>query len=76
MSIEVMRLRRNSGPSVAWFALGIAMNALPVTADARIFRDMLSSVGLAKPDAQTNADGTASFPRQGYACCNLHYNKD
>jgi hypothetical protein len=76
MLIEAMRRCRSTRASAACLALGIALNSLPAPADAGIFRDMLSSVGLAKPDAQTNPDGTASFPRQGYACCNLHYNKD
>jgi hypothetical protein len=76
MLIEAMRRCRGARASAACLVLGIALNALPGAAQAGIFRDMLSSVGLSKPDAATNPDGTASFPRQGYACCNLHYNKD
>jgi hypothetical protein len=61
---------------IACAALVFVLNSVPYPAHAGIFRDMLSSVGLAKPDAPTNANGTPSFPRAGYACCNMHYNKD
>jgi hypothetical protein len=54
-----------------------ALCALPLAADAGIFRDVLSSVGLSKPEAApTNASGVPSFPRQGYACCDLRFSKD
>jgi hypothetical protein len=46
-------------------------------AQAGIFRDMMSSVGLSKPEQPVaDANGIPSYPRQGYACCVLHYNKD
>ncbi len=76
MSTEDLRLRRKVLASAACLACEIALNALPGAAQAGIFRDMASAVGLAKPDVPTNPDGTPAFPRQGYACCNLHYNKD
>jgi hypothetical protein len=77
MRLHDMRRRRSCRAVGACLALGIALNGLPDAASAGIFRDMLSSVGLAKPDAApTNANGAPSFPRQGYACCNMHYNKD
>jgi hypothetical protein len=45
-------------------------------AQAGIFRDMMGAVGLAKPEPPVNdANGIPSYPRQGYACCVLHYNK-
>jgi hypothetical protein len=68
--------RRRARAIGACVALTIAMNVLPDAASAGIFRDMLSTVGLATPDAPKNASGVASFPRQGYACCNMHFNKD
>ena len=76
MLSEAMRARRSGRAIAACLTLGIALNAVPDSARAGIFRDMLSSVGLAKPDAPTNPDGTPSFPRQGYACCNFHFSKD
>jgi hypothetical protein len=46
-------------------------------AQAGIFRDMMSSVGLSKPEQPVaDANGIPSYPRQGYACCVLHYSKD
>jgi hypothetical protein len=46
-------------------------------AHAGILRDVMASVGLSKPaPAPVGADGAPSFPRQGYACCDLHYEKD
>ena len=70
--------RSTSGFAIsACLALGFALSAVPDAAQAGIFRDMLSSVGLAKPDTPpTNANGAQSFPRAGYACCNMHYSKD
>jgi hypothetical protein len=54
--------------SVSLFAAG--------GAQAGIFRDMMGAVGLAKPEPPVNdANGIPSYPRQGYACCVLHYNK-
>ena len=46
-------------------------------AQAGIFRDMMASVGLSKPEQPVaDANGVPSYPRQGFACCVLHYNKD
>jgi hypothetical protein len=40
---------------------------------AGIVRNVLESVGLAKADVpKTDAGGTPQFPRDGFACCNLH----
>lgn len=58
------------------FAL-CAFLSVPVAANAGILRDVMASVGLAKPaPAPVGADGQPAFPRQGYACCDLHYDKD
>jgi hypothetical protein len=60
-----------------WIALSIGIS-LAVGAQAGIVRDVLSSIGLAsKPTAApVSANGTPSFPRQGFACCNLHNDGD
>jgi hypothetical protein len=55
--------------------LTIAIGASALPANAGILRDVLSSVGLAKPAPKDDKDGV-SFPRQGFACCDLHYNKN
>jgi hypothetical protein len=52
-----------------------AQTLVPIAAHAGILRDVMASVGLAKP-APVGPDGVPSFPRQGYACCDLHYDKD
>jgi hypothetical protein len=55
--------------------VGVALCAA-ATAQAGIFRDMMGAVGLAKPEPPVNdANGIPSYPRQGFACCVLHYNK-
>jgi hypothetical protein len=76
--MKLATTRSTSGFAIAaCLALGIASSVVPEAARAGIFRDMLSSVGLAKPDQPpTNANGAPSFPRSAYACCNMHYNKD
>jgi hypothetical protein len=44
---------------------------------AGIFKDMMASVGLSKPEQPTkDPNGIPSYPRQGYACCVLHYSKN
>jgi hypothetical protein len=54
-----------------------ALSFAPRDAEAGIFRDVMSSVGLSKPvPPPTDVNGIPSYPRQGFACCNLHYNKD
>jgi hypothetical protein len=53
--------------------VGIALCAAG-GAQAGIFRDMMGAVGLSKPEPPVNdANGVPSYPRQGYACCVLHY---
>jgi hypothetical protein len=77
MRLYGIRTRGSAHVIAACLALGFTLNSLPDAAHAGVFRDMLSTVGLAKPEgAPTNANGMASFPRDGYACCNLHFNKD
>lgn len=57
--------------------MALAFAFASMSANAGILRDMMSSVGLAKPaPAPVGADGVASFPRQGFACCVLHFDKD
>lgn len=45
-------------------------------ARAGILRDMMSSVGLGPKTPPPGTPGAPVFPRQGYACCDLHYKKD
>jgi hypothetical protein len=58
-------------------SLLVAVLLGPWVAHAGILRDVMASVGLSKPTpAPVGPDGVPSFPRQGYACCDLHYDKD
>lgn len=53
--------------------LALLFALAPAALQAGIVRDVLSSVGLAKPSPPpVNAAGVPVFPRQGFACCNLH----
>jgi hypothetical protein len=62
---------------VVSLAAAVTLTLASAGAEAGIFRDMMSSVGLSKPaPPPSDANGVPSYPRQGYACCNLHYNKD
>lgn len=70
---------RNAGRVVAAM-LAMPLAALPLAAQAGILRDVMVSVGLAKPPPPTpgapGSDGPETLPRQGYACCDLHYSRD
>jgi hypothetical protein len=53
--------------------LTLSLAIVPAAPQAGIVRDVLASVGLAKPSPPpTSATGAPVFPRQGFACCNLH----
>ena len=68
-----------SGLRAVISSLALACILITVSAHARagILRDVMASVGLAKPaPAPVGSDGQPTFPRQGYACCDLHYDKD
>ena len=60
----------------AGLALALPLALGPLDSQAGIFRDVLASVGLAKPSPPPPAAPGQSLPRQGFACCNLHYDKD
>jgi hypothetical protein len=58
--------------SSAALALGIYL--VPADSRAGIVRDVMYSLHMSpKPPASNPAQG---LPRQGFACCNLHYSKD
>jgi len=69
------RTRRRVGLACAALALGLAFAA--GDAGAGIFRDVMEKMGLSKSEPpKTDAGGTPVFPRQGFTCCNLHYDGD
>jgi hypothetical protein len=65
---------------LAGYAAALSL-ALPLTlgspaSQAGVFRDVLASVGLAKPSPPPPPPPGSGLPRQGFACCNLHFDKD
>ncbi|HYL71485.1 MAG TPA: hypothetical protein VEY89_09340 [Candidatus Dormibacteraeota bacterium] len=73
-----MKDRKSLGRFAAATAAA-AFLALLWAADSQagIFRDVLAKVGLAKQEPAPNATvGAHTLPFKGYACCNLHYEKD
>jgi hypothetical protein len=54
--------------------LAMAVALIVPTANAGIMRDVLSSVGLGPKESPKDASGIPSYPRLGFACCDLHYN--
>jgi hypothetical protein len=54
----------------------LAVTIVPGDSDAGILRDVMVSVGLAKPPAAKPGAAGQGLPRKGFACCNLHYSKD
>jgi hypothetical protein len=60
----------------AGLALTVASMIGPTDAQAGFFRDALVSMGLAKPAPPAPGTPGAKLPRNGFACCNLHYDKD
>jgi hypothetical protein len=57
----------------------LALGFLPSAANAGILRDVMVSVGISKPPPPVVTPGASapqSLPRQGYACCDLHYSRD
>jgi len=57
-------------------ALALSLNFAPSPSEAGVFRDVLASVGLAKPSPPPPPPPGSGLPRQGFACCNLHFDKD
>lgn len=57
-------------------ALALSVTLVPSPSQAGVFRDVLASVGLAKPSPPPPPPPGSGLPRQGFACCNLHFDKD
>ncbi|MGO9993263.1 MAG: hypothetical protein ACLPTF_12230 [Steroidobacteraceae bacterium] len=70
-------LNLRSAGCVVVVSLAISSSIVPCGARAGILRDVMVSVGLAKPpSAPAGATGPETLPRQGFACCDLHYSRD
>jgi hypothetical protein len=73
MSDQYLRLQRRGCAMMGQLGLALFLSVAPDALQAGIVRDVLASVGLAKPTPPpVSATGDPVFPRQGFACCNLH----
>ena len=58
-------------------ALAVSVALASAAAHAGILRDVMVSVGLSKPAPPApGSPGAQTLPRQGFACCVLHYSRD
>jgi len=71
-------IARDRGRTVAGaVALALALTFVAAGAEAGIFRDVMEKIGLVKTEPPKTDSGAAPvFPRQGFTCCNLHYDSD
>ena len=67
-------VRRLPHAVAALLMLSLPLTLICGSSQAGILRDVMVSVGLSKP-APPPA-GALPLPRQGFACCDLHYDKD
>ena len=56
-------------------ALVLSLILAPHASEAGILRELTDSLHITS-SAPKNKDGTSTFPRQGFACCDLHYDGD
>ena len=70
-------MRKPHCPVVALLALAVSLTLAWPAAHAGILRDVMVSVGLSKPaPPPAGSPGSQTLPRQGFACCVLHYSRD
>jgi len=61
----------------AGWAMAVSMILVSSASHAGILRDVMVSVGLSKPaPPAAGSPGSQTLPRQGFACCVLHYHHD
>jgi hypothetical protein len=57
--------------------LALSLSLAAAASHAGILRDVMVSVGLSKPaPPKAGSPGSQTLPRQGFACCVLHYSHD
>jgi hypothetical protein len=66
--------RSSQRPLVAPAMAAVALALASAAVHAGILRDVMVSVGISKPVAPP--PGSQTLPRQGFACCVLHYSRD
>jgi hypothetical protein len=63
--------------SIARLALAFSLTIVSGTSHSGILRDLMVSAGLSKPaPPAAGSPGAQTLPRQGFACCVLHYSRD
>ena len=73
-NLNVRMPRRSVAASLA---LAVSVTLASAAAHAGILRDVMVSVGLSKPAPPApGSPGAQALPRQGFACCVLHYSRD
>jgi hypothetical protein len=61
----------------ARWAMAVSLILVSSASHAGILRDVMVSVGLSKPaPPAAGSPGSQTLPRQGFACCALHYHHD
>jgi hypothetical protein len=73
-TVSIPRLRLSIFGTALLLALPLTLEPSP--SQAGVFRDVLASVGLAKPSPPPPPPPGSGLPRQGIACCNLHFDKN
>jgi hypothetical protein len=63
--------------AAASLAFAVSLMLAAPASHAGILRDVMVSVGLSKPaPPPAGSPGSQTLPRQGFACCVLHYSRD
>jgi hypothetical protein len=72
-----LKVRGFKRPVVVALALVLSLTLASAASHAGILRDVMVSVGLSKPvPPAPGSAGSQTLPRQGFACCDLHYSRD
>jgi hypothetical protein len=77
MNSRNLNVRAAHRAVIAPLALAISLTLASGGSQAGILRDVMVSVGLSKPaPPAAGSAGSQTLPRQGFACCDLHFSRD
>jgi hypothetical protein len=77
MNRRNFHLRAPRHKVIGRLALAMALTLAAAASHSGILRDVMVSVGLSKPAPPApGTAGSQTLPRQGFACCDLHYSHD
>jgi len=72
-----LELRARRRKSLATLSLLLSFSALSPDSRGGILRDVMSNFGIVKPEPpKPGSANSQTLPRQGFACCVLHYKHD